>query len=124
MNKPKVGDKLFSLNVGNAARNREQLLTKVTVCMVGRKYFTTHEDGREKFEHLNKRYYIDSWREKTDYSTESYLYRTEKEWADKEEISKIAEYISSRINYNRWHVRISVEDAREIKSILDKYNES
>ena len=33
-NKPEVGQKLFSLNIGNSARNVEQTLSNVTVTKV------------------------------------------------------------------------------------------
>lgn len=37
--KPKVGDVLYSLSIGNASRFTEQKLTQVKVTKVGRKYF-------------------------------------------------------------------------------------
>ena len=42
--KPVVGQVLYSLNVGNAARNCGQVLTPVTVVSVGRKYFKVKKD--------------------------------------------------------------------------------
>lgn len=57
--KPEVGQVVYSLNVGNAARNREQVLTPLKVTKVGRKYFTALEDGYP--DHLSVQFHIDSW---------------------------------------------------------------
>jgi hypothetical protein len=122
MRKPKVGDKLFSLNIGNAARRTKQELTPVIVVKVGRKYFTVSPIGKEHYEHLAIQYYIDTWKEKTDYSASSVLYETEKEWNDKREISVISTQIHSHFSSGRCHIKISIDDIRKIKSILDKYN--
>jgi len=124
MRKPKAGDKLFSLNTNNSARNRKQVLTPVIVSKVGRKYFTTQVIGKENYDYLNVTYNLSDWREKTEYSTNHILYETEQEWLDVDEIKGIAKYVSSLVSYHRWHIRISIEDAKEIKSILDKYDES
>lgn len=48
---PQVGQTLYSLNIGNAARNCEQKLKPVIVRKVGRKYFecsTKWLDERER----------------------------------------------------------------------------
>ena len=72
MNKPKpiVGQKLYSLNVGNAARGRAQFLTEVEVIKVGRKYFSCKEvGGWQDFE-----YRLSDWGQKTNFSATSFLY--------------------------------------------------
>lgn len=84
--KPKVGDKLFSLNVGNAARRCEQKLTPVTVTRVGRKYFTCETDDRWKFK---AEYHLDTWSERTEYIANSCLYESEQEWNDESDANLI-----------------------------------
>ncbi len=49
MVKPAVGQVLYSLNVGNAARGRERVLTPVVVIKVGRKYFTCRPEGKDSW---------------------------------------------------------------------------
>lgn len=58
--KPKVGQTLYSLNIGNACRNCEQKLTPVKVVKVGSKYFECLEDGY----HRPTVYHLDGWYEK------------------------------------------------------------
>lgn len=77
MNKPTVGQILYSLNVGNAARNREQKLTKVTVSKVGSKYFTCETENG-----FDTKYNIDTWGEISDCIAGSCLYETEQEYLD------------------------------------------
>ena len=52
----KVGQTVYSLNVGNAARRCEQVLTERTVTKVGRKYFYYTEyscDVKISFEYMD-----------------------------------------------------------------------
>jgi hypothetical protein len=74
--KPSVGDTLFSLNIGNAARNCEQVLTPVVVTKVGRRYFYTEEGWSRRAYHLS------DWREKSNYTPNSELYATRQSWED------------------------------------------
>lgn len=62
--KPKVGQRFYSLNVSNVTRNRKQKLTPVTVIKVGRKYFTCRHDVHG-IGYKDTIYYIDSRRENT-----------------------------------------------------------
>ncbi len=91
-----VGQTLYDLNVGNAARNCEQKLTKVLVTKVGRTYFYCAEVG-SRFETA---YHLDDWREKSGgYASTHYLYASEQEWRDEVEATKLRsslrEYFSS-----------------------------
>ena len=70
MRKPKIGEVLFSLNVGEEARNKKQTLTKVTVTKVGRKYFYCHNENWFQ----QKQYLIENWIEICKYSETSILY--------------------------------------------------
>tara|TARA_R110000772_G_scaffold162415_3_gene273637 strand:- start:490 stop:858 length:369 start_codon:yes stop_codon:yes gene_type:complete len=81
-NKPTVGQIIFSLNVGNAARGCEQVLTAIKVTKVGRKYFTAGEGWRANQFHLS------DWRENTDYTASEKLYESELEWSDEKESNR------------------------------------
>ena len=80
--KPKVGQIIFSLNVGNAYRSswgHSQKLTEYEVSRVGRKYFYIVETGREYRDERHKRgfeiaFEVDTWQQKTDYSSDHLLY--------------------------------------------------
>lgn len=113
--KPVVGMKVFSLNVGNAARNRTQVLTEAVVTYVGRKYFTV--EGPNKW--LLKRYYIESWREATDYSVQSQLYVSEQEWLDEKETKKLCSYIADKFQRGRNEAGLSLTDIRRIAAIIE-----
>ena len=77
---PVVGQKLYSLNVENAARNREQVLTEVEVVSVGRKYFKVKRDW-ETIE-----YHLESWSEKAEYSATSVLYESREIYEKQKEV--------------------------------------
>ena len=115
--KPKVGQKLFSLNIGNSARNREQVLTPVVVKKVGRKYFTCGPEGKEQ-PWMQTEYHLDTWKEKTDYSADSKLYESEQEWLDKKECSKICRYIYEQFNYGNNYLKIPLSDLKKIMEII------
>lgn len=84
--KPIVGETLYDLNTGNAARNCEQKLTPVVVSMVGRKFFQCHPPGKEWDK---TSYHIETWREKTNYSSRHALYESKQEWDDRKEAAEI-----------------------------------
>jgi len=88
LKKPTVGQMLFSLNVGNAARNRDQVLTPVTVTKVGRKYFyaATHRGREIKYE-------LGTWVESTNYCANSILYLTKQAWLDVKEKNELTQKI-------------------------------
>ena len=113
--KPTVGMKLFSLNIGNAARRREQVLTPVVVTKVGRKYFTVEEVGQYPFEHT---YNIEDWSEKTDYIASSALYESEQEWVDEKEIRRLSGQISEAFKYGNNSKNLSLETLRMIASAI------
>jgi len=81
--KPEKGQILYSLNVGNAARNREKVLTEVVVVKVGRKYFYAAPLDRVDDEYLWVQYSIKTWLENTDYTACSALYKSKQEYTDK-----------------------------------------
>lgn len=116
--KPKVGDRLFDLNVGNAARRGcPQVLTPVEIIRVGRKYFTCAPI--EGICRPETSYHVDSWREHTDYSASHQLFKTEQEYLDKRDAAQIAMFIRETFS-GYGQTKIPVEKLREIKRILTK----
>lgn len=117
MRNPKVGETLYSLNVGNAARRTPQVLVPVVVTNVGRKYFTVGEGHREK------QYYLDDWSEKTNYSATSVLYESEQEWKEEQERTHLMAEIRKTFEYGHSNSRrqLSLAELRDIhKIIFDK----
>jgi len=115
--KPVVGQTLYSLNVGNAARRAEQVLTPATVTKVGRKYFTCVRDGWN----FGEEYHIEDWCEKTEYTASSYLYATEKEWIDEKERNELHKTISEYFSiYGPSKKNMSLKMLRQIKELLER----
>ena len=117
MEKPVVGQILYSLNIGNAARNREKSLTPVIVKKVGRKYFTCGQDGWP--EHCDTQYYIDDWREKTIYSANSTLYENAQDYRDEKEITEICWRLHRAFEYGRNLLGIELADLRKIDRMMN-----
>lgn len=112
---PIIGQTLYSLNVGNMARNREQELTPVIVRSVGRKYFTT---STEEAPHHEKNYHLENWREKTEYSANSELYESRQEWENKKERDIL--WKGLRVIFDVYTPNAySLETLREVKKLLD-----
>lgn len=114
MNKPKVGDKLFSLNVGNRARYSPQELTPVTVEKVGRKYFycTTGKHSHQT------RYNINNWIEATGFTPTSKLYKSKQQWEDEKESKEICSLIKESFEYGRNKKSLPLAALRRIKAEL------
>lgn len=118
---PKVGDTLYSLNIGNVnRRGTEQKLTSVTVCAVGRKYFTCHPVDHSFFK---TQYHLEDWREKTDYSPQSKIYTNQQEWEDEKESGEICHIIAEAFSHWGNRKKLPLSDLREIRAILTKYDE-
>lgn len=115
--KVKIGQDLFSLNVGNAARNREQKLTPVTVIKVGRKYFTTHIIG-ENSDWGDKQYYIETWTEKTDFSATSMLYESPQAYLDYKEAKELNDVLREYFTY-RHSNELTLETLKGMAVLLD-----
>ena len=112
--KPVVGQRLFALNVGNSARTAPQVLVPVTVVSVGRKYFTVKRDDLSWWE---CKFYVDSWREVSNYSANYALYATEQEWKDEKESIELWKAI--RPTLDTYTPSIPLDAIRKIKAILD-----
>jgi len=110
--KPKVGQIVYSLNIGNMARNVKQKLTSITVTKVGRIYFSC--DNR-------RQYYIKSWGEDTIYCQDSQLYESETEWKEEKESTKIIDFIQHSFRYDNNRNRLPIEELRQIEFIIKNY---
>lgn len=114
--KPQVGQILYSLNVGNAARHKEQKLTPVEVMSVGRKYFVCRKLGESAWS--DKQYCIDGWAENTDYSANSVLYASEQEWIEKREASILFDKMKAAFSGYRNY--LSLNQLRRIDAIISE----
>lgn len=85
--RPVVGETLYDLNIGNAARGRPQTLKPVIVRTVGRKYFSC---SPEKYPGITTEYHLDTWLEKSDYCRDHQLYEGEWEWLEEIESDAIS----------------------------------
>jgi hypothetical protein len=84
---PKLHETLYDLNVGNAVGISGQTLREVIVTAVGKKYFKcVPRDSRFREETA---YYINDWREKSEYCATHKLYETPQEWEDEKEAGKL-----------------------------------
>lgn len=110
---PKIGDRLFSLNIGNAARRSKQELTPVIVTNVGRIYFYACLEGF--YSSVNK-YRIDNWQQHSEYFVDSKLYATEQEYQDELEINRLYEEICSLFESKKG--TIALDDLKIILEIL------
>ena len=116
--KPKIGQTMYSLNIGDAARGRAQTLTPVRVIKIGRKYFTTIEIGHEEYIQFERQYHLSNWREKTEYSADSELYVSEKSREDKIEMKGICERLGKLFEYGRIPIGLDLESLLKMEEIL------
>lgn len=114
--KPILGETLFDLNIGNAARRGiPQILTPVTVKTVGRKYFTcAPSEGQYRPETTYK---IESWEQKTEFCRDHKLYETVQEWEDERESAAIRAEIRAKFSHYG-ECDVPLELLRAIKSLL------
>lgn len=114
--KPVVGQELFMLNIGNAARNREQVLRHVKVVAVGRKYFAVQTS--DKWEH-EYQFHVDTWAEKTNYSPCYCLYETAQEWEDEKEANDLFSAIRKEHFERYGRGKLSLHQLRKIAEIVE-----
>lgn len=126
MKKPKIkiNQILYSLNVGNACRNREQVLTPVIVIKIGRKYFTACPLKDIEYKSMHTMYYLDGWSEKTEYSANSKLYISEAEYNEEKEIIRICSKIYKSFDYGKNKEKLSVDQIQRIENIIDEKDKS
>ena len=117
-NKPSIGQKLFSLNVGNACRRgTEQKLTPVVVKKSGSKYFVAGPGEGPNWG--DTQYKIEDWCEKTDYCANSKLYESEQEWLDGKEAAGILDIIRDAFEHGGAGRKLSLETLRTIRGLIE-----
>ena len=111
MRKPKVGETLFIVDVGNRARNGGKQ-RECTVTKVGRKYFYVEISNYWKVP-----FHIETWWEKTEYTADFAVYESKEEWeAEKkfrECLNKLRQYFSP------YTINITPDQVKQIIKILD-----
>jgi len=116
MKKPTVGQTLYRLNVGYAAR---QKLTTVVVTKVGRKYFTVTKDPDRRFP-IETQYQLDTWEGNSKYSLGAKLYETEQEWKDEKEARALSKTIGAAFEYGRNVSAQPLDALRRIMAIIEE----
>jgi hypothetical protein len=114
--RPVVGQTLYSLNVGNAARHGEQKLTPLVVKSVGRKYFTCGRDGGTKWSDVE--FHLDDWSQKTEFCRDYQLYASAQEWADEKESHGLCYQLWRAFEYGHNRHNVSLPTLRKIAKLL------
>jgi len=115
--KPVVGQKMFTLNIGNRARNCEQKLTEVVVTKVGRLYFTVKKDLDS---YCEEQFHLSDWKQKTSCSRDHEIFATENEWEDMKKSKDICGHIRMYFKYGDNSKNLSISQLERIKAILDE----
>jgi len=120
--KPKVGDVLYRLNIGNNANKwNPPRLVPVTVTKVGRKYFTVKlKDGAYSME---SEHYNDDWKHNSNFSAGYYLYYTEQDYHDEMEYLAL-EVKLKQIGREYEQCKLSLDQLRRIDAILSEAKEA
>jgi hypothetical protein len=115
--KPVVGQTMYSLNIGNAARRNEQKLTPTIVRKVGNKYFSC---STEIYPDFVTEFTLDTWWEKTGYCKNQRLYASPQEWEDEKERDEIVGYLRKLFDWSANPSRnITLDQLRAIKKMLN-----
>ena len=114
--RPEVGQTIYSLNVGNAARNREQVLTPMTVTKVGRKYFTLLHDPQ--WPRMPVQFYLSNWREHSDYPSSHQLFESERAWLDAKAETEIRHALSGHFRYLDRTDGLTLNQLKRIQEII------
>ena len=112
--KPVVGETLYSLNIGNAARRTEQKLTPLVVTKCGSKYFTLGEGWQAT------QFHIETWRQKTEYSAEQAIYESPQEWEDENEANNLRERFRKAFDHWNPGPNLSLNQLRRIAEIMNE----
>lgn len=118
--KPIVGQTLFSLNVGSAARNREQVLTPTIVTKVGRKFFRCCPPDQPH----GTDYHLDTWEEKTEYTTTSVLFSSPKEFGETKRRIEIADELREIFCFHGFARSLPLQSLEQILQIVNNNTET
>lgn len=117
--KPEVGQTVYSLNVGSAARYSQQKLAEYTVTKVGRKYFTIKREDSW----VDHQFHLDTWKQKTEYSPDMQLYTSIQEYEDEKERNDLLDKMFALFYARHLRINLSLEQLREIDKIVESRNE-
>ena len=117
MRKLTVGMQLFSLNTGNAARNKARVLTPVIVTKIGRKFFYAKKDGAN----FDTRYLISNWREDTDYSVCSVLFQSEQDYEDMKHCKDLSAKIYNEFKHGGSASNLDLCSLKQIHKIIEDW---
>ena len=117
MNKLKVGQIIWTLNVNDAARRREQILTEREITKVGSKYFYFKEGHREV------KFHIETLREVSNYTSNYTIYLNDQDYYDQKHRYELLSKIKGKLE-TRYEVDgISLEKLGMIADILEVNDE-
>lgn len=117
MNKPVVGQTVWSLNIGDAARQTEQKLTPLVVVKVGSKYFTAEEETSNRFKRSTQ-FHLSAWTEKSDYFPRHQAYESAQAWEDQKEATAIANRLRETFAYGN-NRNLTLETLRKIVELIE-----
>lgn len=125
--RPKVGEIVYSLNIGRAAIYQPEILTEMVVVKVGWKFFYCQLRSvptAARYAAPQYRYFLKTWWEAVpnDKAT-SFLYANPQEWEDAKEFTKTLGQIRQRL-CGRGHPLLPLSVLRQIKGIIDNYRSS
>ena len=110
MRKPIIGEELYLIQ---EEKNKDKIIGYVKVITVGRKYFKIDYPIYVGYSN----FYINSWKQKTEYSQEYYLYENEKAYLDKLETDKYIRILHNNL-YHGWY-GYSLYQLKKIVEILE-----
>ena len=107
-----VGQTVYSLPIGNAARRGTQELTPHIVTKVGRKYFYYEQYSRDV------KISLEDFCEYTgEYTSSAKVYLSEQEWADEKVATKLLEEVRRKVAM-RVTADLSIEQLNRVLGIL------
>lgn len=108
----KVGQIVYGKPGVNESRRNKEIL-EGTIEKVGNKYIDV------KFGYREFKYYIEDLKQKTEYTTDFYLYLNKQEIQDEEESSLLTKDIKRK--FDGWgKIDLSLDQLRRIKAIIDE----
>jgi len=117
--RPTVDQEVFSLNVGNNARNQEQVLTPMVVSKVGRKYFSAKR-ADDAIGYSETQYHLDTWIQKTEFCANSRIFPTKQEWYDEQEAALLSAEFKTVFGFGyAGSKQLSLTALLAIKDIID-----
>ena len=117
--KPKIGQIIYSLNIGNAAFRRPPKLTPYVVTKVGRKYFTIRA-RYDKTDHTDTRFHLENWQEVTNYSASHRLFETKEEYENNLAEQTICAELYDSFLYGRNNRRLPLSTLRKLMAIIEQ----